>query len=62
MHYKDVDIPALDETSAVSIVATPKLAVITATDNIRVTVHQFVLSELSITQLIYSWLQKLYNG
>lgn len=60
-HYKDIDIPALDETSAVSVVSSPKLAVITATDNVRITVHQFVLSELSITQLIYSWLQKLYD-
>lgn len=60
-HYKDVDIPALDETSAVSVVSSPKLAVITATDNVRITVHQFVLSELSITQLIYNWLQKLYS-
>lgn len=61
MHYKDVDIPALDETSAVSIVSTPKVAVVTATDNVRVTVHQFILTELSITQLIYTYLQNLYD-
>lgn len=59
--YKEVDIPALDETSAVSIVSSPKVSVITVTDNTQITVHQLILTEISITRLIYAYLQNLYE-